>query len=285
MSKKYNNTPTKQSQIDVCILEAGRFDMLSKCLDALYREAQLVPLSIYIFDNGSDPKERLANQELFTYHPEKDPAKNVVRFEVKRSQQNLGFPQGSNEVSRMGKSPLIMFIGDDVELLPGAIERVVTKFNEQDIGIVGIKLLFPETSTHPNRPAGKVQHVGMAVNIQGMPIHPLVGWNPNLPKTKISRDVWAVTGACFTIRRNLFNKLGGFDPIYGLGTCEDLDLCMKVRQAGFRVWVDTDATGYHYVGATAEKLQVSFPIQQNRNIFMTRWQGSGQVWWDEHLFW
>ena len=287
MSKNRNRDHAlkPQAQIDVCILEAGRFDMLEKCLDALYREAQFVPLNIYIFDNGSDPKEPVAHASLLTYQPDRDPGKGVVNFQVKRSQQNMGFPVGSNEAAKMGRAPLIMFIGDDVELMPGAIEQVLQDFKDETVGIVGIKLLFPSTSTDKNRPANKVQHVGMAIDIHGTPIHPLVGWSAGHPKCGISRDVWAVTGACFTIRRNLFNKLGGFDPIYGLGTHEDLDLCMKVRSSGKRVYFDAKAQGYHYVGATAEKLRVNFPLQQNRSIFMARWQNSGQVFWNEVEWW
>jgi GT2 family glycosyltransferase len=184
----------------------------------------------------------------------------------------------------MGRSPLIMFLGDDVELKPGAIETVVRRLDDVSIGVVGAKLMFPKNSLHPNRPAGKVQHVGLTLNVRGEITHPLIGWNPDHPKTSISRDVWAVTGACFTIRRSLFNRFGGFDPVFGLGTCEDVDLCMKVRQAGFRVFLDAEAQGYHYVGASAEKLQVAFPVQQNQQIFMNRWARSGLVYWTEYEY-
>lgn len=284
-NRKHNTVSTNKAVLDVCILEAGRYDMLGKCLDALYQEAQTTPLNIYILDNGSDFKERQANQNLMEYQPEKDPAHGVVKFQVKRSEQNLGFPVGSNTAARMGTAPLVMFIGDDVELKPGAIKQIVKDFNDPTVGIVGIKLLFPSDSVAQGRPAGKVQHVGMAVNIRGDAFHPLIAWSADNPKTKISRDVWAVTGACFTIRRDVFQKLGGFDPVYGLGTYEDLDLCMKVRQSGGRVYFDAKAEGYHYVGATAEKLKVSFPLQQNKMIFMSRWQPAGLVWWNENEYW
>ena len=94
-----------------------------------------------------------------------------------------------------------------------------------------------------------------------------------------------MTGACFSIRRDLFNKLGGWDRVYGKGTYEDSDLCMKVRQSGSRVFLDAEAQGYHYVGATAEKRQEPFPLQQNKQIFMSRWQNSGLVYWTEYAFW
>lgn len=285
MSRKRNNTKKEPAFIDVCIVEAGRFDMLADCLDALYREAQTVPLSIYILTNGVSSGELLDNQHLLTYQPDKDPAHGVKNFEVKKSPQNLGFPVGSNTCAKMGNSPLILFLGDDVVLQPGAIEKVVRRFDEQNIGIVGMKLLFPETSTNAQRPAGKVQHVGLGMSVRGVPIHPLIGWSADNPKTCKSKDVWAVTGAAFTIRRSIFSMVKGFDPIFGLGTFEDLDLCMKARQMGKRVFLEAEATGYHYVGATAEKLNTPFPLQQNGNMFMSRWQNSGQVFWNEYEWW
>lgn len=286
MSKNRSRHEVKQSApIDIAILTAGRFDLLAKCLDAVYREAQLIPLNIQILDNGSDAKERAEHGELFVYQSDKDPNKGVMSFTTKRLSQNMGFPVGANESARMGKSPLIMFLSDDIELLPGAIERVVDRFKDETISVVGIKLMFPPTSVDKNRPAGKTQHCGLAVNVRGDIIHPLVGWSANNPKTNVSRDVWAVTGACFSIRRNIFNKFGGWDVAYGMGTFEDADLCMKTRQSGGRVFFDATAQGYHYVGATAEKLQKSFPLQQNKQTFMSRWQNSGLVYWTEYTFW
>ena len=78
-------------------------------------------------------------------------------------------------------------------------------------------MLFPTNSTSRNRPAGKIQHVGLALDIHANVTHPLIGWSPENPKTQISREVFATTGALFTIRTALFHEVGGFDPIYGLG--------------------------------------------------------------------
>jgi GT2 family glycosyltransferase len=282
---RHRNEPVSKTEIDVAVLTAGRFDLLAKCLDSIYREAQLIPLNIHILDNGSDAKERQAHSDLFVYQKEKDPQGNVKDFKVKRLSSNLGFAAGANENARMGKSNLIMFISDDIELLPGAVEKVVRRFDEPNIGVVGMRLMFPLTSTDKNRPAGKTQHCGLAINVRGDIIHPLVGWSASHPKTNISRDVWGVTGACFSIRRSLFNRLGGWDVVYGAGTFEDADLCAKVRQSGNRVFIEAEAQAYHYVGATAEKLQKPFPMQQNKQTFMARWQNSGLVYWTESDFW
>lgn len=290
MSKKKQRNPThkslsKSAAIDVVITTAGRFDMLEKCLDALYREAQTVPLSIILIDNNSSIEERNKFLHLFQYHPEKDAGHGVIAFHTKRLAQNTGFPQSNNDGARLGHAPLIMFVNDDVELHEGSLSKIVQCFVDQTVGIVGIKLIFPPNSASPIRPAGKVQHIGLALNIRGEVIHPLVGWSPDSPKTNVLRDAWAVTGACLTIRRNLFQKVGGFDTVYGMGTFEDADLCMKVRKMGLRVHVRTDATAYHYAGATQEKKRWGYPLQMNLQIFQSRWGNSGLLIWDEYSYW
>lgn len=272
MSKRNRNKNTRVSAIvDVVVTTAGRFDMLRECLAAL--DKQETPHNTYIVDIASDAEERIANQDIFE-------SRNS-----KRLQQNVGFPSGANEGARMGSAPLILFLGDDVTLFEGTLEKMVRRMDDPTIGICGAKLIFPPTSTNPQRPAGKVQHIGLALNIRGDIIHPLVGWSPDHPKTCVSREVLATTGACYMVRRNLFSKLGGFDLVFGKGTYEDTDLCFKVRQAGFRIFVDTDARAYHYVGASVEKRKEGFPLQQNAMTFKSRWGGTPYMLWDEHSYW
>lgn len=266
--------------LDIVITSGGRFDMLAKCLDTV--SSFKLPINLWLIDNASDAEERLANEEIFT---KEYSWLNAGQKWYKRLTQSQGFPASNNEGARMGSAPLIMFLNDDVQLLSGAIEKVLQDFLDPKMGIVGIKLLFPEDSTSPIRPAGKVQHVGIALNVRGEPVHVLVGWSKDNPKTCVTRDVWAVTGACLTVRRELFNKVGGFDVVYGEGTYEDLDLCLRIRQLGFRIICNTNAIGYHYTGATQEKKKKNFPLQENLLKFRSRWQATGLMSWTEWEYW
>ena len=276
MPRNKPRTLSQKAIIDICITTAGRFDVLKTCLDAIYRDAKTIPLNICLVDNASDAEERISNSSLFE---ERDDSR-AVGFYTKRLQQNIGFPGAAHEVAKMGSSPLILFISDDVELFEGTLQKLIDTMSDNSIGICGTKNLFPETSTSSIRPAGKVQHIGLAMTIKGEIIHPLVGWSKDNPKTCITRDVFAVTGACFIIRRDLFNKAGGFDLIFGKGTYEDVDLNLKVRQLGSRIIINTDALTYHYVGATAEKRKEPFALQQNYQIFMARYMNSGMLIFD-----
>jgi GT2 family glycosyltransferase len=276
MSRKQNHKSQPKAILDVVITTGGRFDMLSKCLDALYLESEKTPLNIYIIDNASPAEERIQNEKLF--FPKED-SRNVVEFQSKRLQNHVGFPASNNEGARMGSAPLIMFLNDDVELHEGTVQKIVKSLDDPAIGVVGIKLLFSPYRNSPYYPQGKVQHVGLALDIRGDCVHPLSGWSPDNPKTKVSRDVIGVTGACLTIRRSLFNRVGGFSPEYGEGTWEDVDLCFKARQQGARVWMNCEATGYHYTNATVEKTKRGFPVGQNRLLFQSKWGDSGLMAW------
>jgi len=130
-----------------------------------------------------------------------------------------------------------------------------------------------------------VQHIGHAMDVKGMITHPLVGWDADNPKCCISQEVVSVTGAVFMIRRDVFNKAGKFMEGYGLGTWEDADLSFSVRNLGYKVFIDTEAIAYHYVGATAEKLQTGFPLGLNSMIFRARWAGSPMMVYDDWKFW
>src|SRR5512138_222353 len=111
MSRKQKNSHPK-AEIDVVIVSGGRFDMLQKCLDALYREAEQTPLSIYLIDHNTNAEEYRDNSELFA----KRDGRTVCDFQVKHLKQDIGFPASNNEGARMGSAPLLMFLNDDVEL-------------------------------------------------------------------------------------------------------------------------------------------------------------------------
>lgn len=274
-----------EPMLDIVIGTAGRFDLLEKCLNAVYREAHDHSISVILIDNGSAMQEKVINQHLFAYSPNKDLQGNI-KWQTKRLPENMGFIESANEGARMGRAPLIMFLSDDVELQPGVIDRVLRDMDDPKTGVVGIKLLFPPDSTSPIRPAGKVQHVGVALNIHADPIHPLIGWRGDHPKTCVTReDVFAVTGACFTIRRSLFEKAGHWNRMFGKGTYEDIDMCCRIRQMGYKVKLDAEAVGYHYAGATAEKRNESFALAENNARWKTAWLTSGILIWDEHLYW
>lgn len=265
------NRKSKTTILDIALLTAGRVDMFTKCVDALLPEI-LPDYRVHVHNNGHPSKEY---EEVY----KKLPGDSVII----RSNQPSGFPNGANTVIRSGNAPIVLFVTDDVFLRPGAITSLLSRMSDTSIGQCGLKLVFPEDSIDPIRPAGKVQHIGMASNIRGEMIHPLIGWSQDNPKCNIPREVLAVTGASFMIRRNVFNRVGGFDPAYGKGYFEDMDLSFKIRASGYRVFVETEAVATHVVGQTFKNQQEPVSFQQNAATFKIRWFSSTP--WSEFEIW
>lgn len=255
------NKPNTSNNLDICILTAGAFELLGECLNSIKEEIKDIPSNVYLLDNGSPFERRKQFEDLFN-HP--------IITESKRLGMNVGYPRGANTVIRMGTNRRFLFVSDDITFLPGSIHSMIKTMDEDPkIAICGMKLIFPRTSTEPGRPAGKVQHVGHTINLRGEVIHPFIGWSSDNPKTCISGERISVTGAAFMGQRSMFQKARGFNEDYGKGYFEDVEMCLNIRDLGGRIWVDCNAWGEHWVGATMQMLNNS-NLQENGMMFMQR---------------
>jgi GT2 family glycosyltransferase len=112
------------------------------------------------------------------------------------------------------------------------------------VGAVGAKLLFP---------SGRVQHAGVVLGFGGVAGHPYYrehgssrGYFDGLHSI---RNFSAVTAACMMVRRRVFDQVGGFDEEFPLNF-NDVDFCLRVRQAGYRIVWTPFAELYHYESAS-----------------------------------
>lgn len=258
-----------RTMVDIVIPIYKRWDLLRLVVEAI-PDAISVPYNVIIVDNGNPAGE--AEQFYNTVSP----IKNLIPIRVK---DNIGYPAACNLGARRKNSPFLFILTSDVVLKPGSIDNLLKSINTiatPEIGIVGMKLVFPDDSLDLNpdiRPAGKLQHIGLVTNIRGEFIHIFVGWDADHPKVNAMKEVYAVTGAAFMTKKNIWNKARGFNEAYGKGTWEDMDYCLTVRDMGYNVIVNPEAVAVHYTGATAEKANEPFPLQFNRLIFLQKWAG------------
>lgn len=208
----------------------------------------------------------------------------IPSAKIKHSAERLGFSAAANRVIRQGTSPLVLFITDDIILHEGTLEKLVRRMDNEEIGLCGLKLIFPSDSNDPNRPAGRVQHIGHAIDIRGEMTHPLIGWMPDNPKCNISRELQSVTGGVFIVRRNTFLRAGGFFEAYGKGYYEDVDLCFSIKHnTGQKIFIDTEATADHVTNASFMKAGAQIPMETNKMILRSRWGNKLEN--DNFTFW
>ncbi len=243
------------------------------------------PYRVIVVDNGTpdwqDPQGHKVSpiQQALGLREKMRPQDTFIRLE-----ENKGYPGALNAGAAKGRAPLILVWTSDVAMAPGTIAPMVRDMDEPDIGVVGVKLLFPLDES-PHGPSGKIQHAGVEFNIKGEPIHIFIGWSPDNPRVNKRVDVPAVTGALFLTRRSLWEKCGGMDLAFGKGTYEDMDYCFKVREGGARVLYEPAAWGYHYVGGSIRKGAggQGFNLGMNALLFRGRW--APRIAWSEWKRW
>lgn len=274
MSKNKNKRNVKINRnvlIDVVIPNRGKFDFLEKCLNKLPEAMGELSYNVWICDNGSKP------EEVVFY----DKYKTSSQIHATIYHNGLGYPKACNVAAKQGSAPLILILTNDVFLEPHSVEHLVRELDEPKNGVAGMKLLFPEGT--PHGPPNKVQHVGIELNIKADFYHQFVGWSPNNPKVLAKKEAFAVTGAVFLTRRSIWNRLKGFNEIYGLGTYEDVEYCVQTRKLGYNIVISQEAIGYHWVNATAADGGFAYPLNENKHIFMSR--NSKDLIWQEYKWW
>ena len=124
-----------------------------------------------------------------------------------------------------------MFLNDDTIPQAGWLEALCAPFTDPQVGITGGKLTYPD---------GRIQHAGVYLDRPDgiLTAHNVLTDEP-------SRPVEAVTGACLAIRRDTWDELDGFDTGFRNGY-EDIDLCLRARDAGWQVWYTADAHVVHH---------------------------------------
>ncbi len=181
--------------------------------------------------------------------------------EILRNEENVGFARANNQGAAVAQGEYLLFLNNDTEPHPHWLQAMVALADsDPQIGIVGAKLLYPDT--------GAIQHAGLEL-IDGIPDHVYRGVPADDPRVCCVRDLDMVTGACLMIRRELFVELGGFDTHY-LNGVEDVDLCLQVRARGYRVVYCPDAVVAHHEGTSDGRFD---HVQENLQHFAKKWQG------------
>jgi len=274
MRKKRKRKPTG-APVDIIVAVYGGLKFLKSLLNTLDQFDAGVPYNLIIADDCT-PNKR-GRGELYKYY---DSIQSRPHTKVLRSGQNRGFAGINNWASKKCSAPLILFLNSDIEIIEdGWLKHMVDEFDDWSVGVVGAKLIFPEdTGGDTKRPAGTIQHAGVAVNILGQPFHICVGWPPDDPRVNIRREHQIVTGACLMVRRNIFKQVGGFNEIYGPGNFEDCELCILTQRLGYKVVYQPKAQLVHYAGGSGN----TATAQKNEQIF--RFRMSQLMKYDDYKF-
>jgi len=235
---------------------------LEACLYALSR-TRVRPHDVIVVDNASTDDSL---QELHGF----------PRVNVLPQPNNLGFAGGANVGLAAVETEFAMLLNPDVEVAGDFGDALLSSFaSDPRIGALGALLHYPDGKT--------IQHAGGAIDRPLMTTRHLGYGSTDIDAFSTPAAVQFVTGGAMGLRLEAFRAVGGFDEQFSPVYYEDVDLCLRLRDAGWSVRVDPRLRALHHEGVTLQQSQSYFRhLHRNRLRFAVK-HLSGDEWRDEFV--
>ena len=231
---------TANPKISIIIPNKDSLDILTSCISSILKLTTYENYEIIIAENNSQ------EDKTFEYYREIESSNNRVKI-VYWSEKRFNYSKINNFAVKYASGEQILFLNNDVEIItPNWIEEMLMYSQRSNVGAVGIKLYYPDDT---------IQHAGVVL---GLGAHRVAGHLfYGLPRNEvgymgrlwISQNMSAVTGACMMVRKEMLEKVGmlttDFSSSFG-----DIDLCMKIRKAGYLIVWTPHVEAYHYESKT-----------------------------------
>ncbi|MDR6714139.1 GT2 family glycosyltransferase [Pseudomonas hunanensis] len=229
--------------IDVVIVNWNSGKQIRDCIASLRASIAAGQVRVIVVDNGStDGSDQGLEQEGVS---------------VLRTGANLGFARACNLGAAEGSSPFVLFLNPDAAVYPGTLDYVLGYMRDPhnaQVGVCGVQL--EEESGHVARSCTRLpttaSFLAHAVGLDR--IQPRLGFFMAEWAHDNDRTVDHVIGAFYLIRRELFDRLQGFDERFFV-YLEDLDLSKRVKDQGYRIEFLTKVKAFHKGGGTSDQVK------------------------------
>lgn len=218
--------------VSVIIPNKDEKESLKKCLDSVMELTSYSNYEILIIENNS------TSEEIFHYYEE---LKTNEKIRVIAWEGEFNYSAINNYAVSYARGEYLLFLNNDITVInPRWMEELLGHCQRKEVGAVGAKLYYPDDT---------IQHAGCVIGMGGIAGHMFVNMQRSrtgyLHKASIQQDMSAVTAACMMMKRRVFAQVGGFSEELKVAF-NDIDLCLKVRQAGYLIVYNPYAELYHY---------------------------------------
>lgn len=218
--------------ISILIPNKDHIDDLQKCLDSIREKSTYQNWEMIVIENNS------TEQATFDYYAEiqKDSRIRVVTWT-----DEFNYSAINNFGAKSAKGEYVLLLNNDVEIItPDWMEQMLMFAQRDDVGAVGAMLYYPDDT---------VQHAGVILGIGGVAGHAHKYFPRNsygyMSRMTIAQNYSCVTAACVLISRSVWDEVEGLDETFKVAF-NDVDLCMRIRKAGYLVVWTPYAELYHY---------------------------------------
>lgn len=229
--------------LSVIIVTFNGRDLVRACLRTTPASFGTLTGEIIVVDNGSrDGTPEMVASEFPSVH-------------LIATGENLGFAAGNNRGLQVAQGRVIVFLNPDTEPAPGALALLAAALDgDATLGIVGPRLVYGDGSQQPSVRAFPTFSVSLLVLLK---LYRLARWLPAVRRYDAAdfdydrpSDVDQLMGACLAMTSSLAAEMQGFDQRYWMWF-EEVDLCLRVKQAGYRVRYVPEAQVLHRLSQSA----------------------------------
>lgn len=208
--------------------------LLDTCVTSILAKTSYSNYEVLCIDNGSTAPE---TARLIDELQQRDKRVRVIRHDVPFNYSTI-----NNFAATQARGEHFLFLNNDTEVISVEwIEAMLEHSQRPEIGVVGAKLLYADNT---------IQHAGVVVGMGGVAGHGhlfLPKDNPGyFGRPQLVQRLSAVTFACAMVRRDVFEQVGGLNEVDLKIAFNDVDFCLRVREAGYQVIYTPYAVLYHY---------------------------------------
>lgn len=242
--------------LSIIIVNWNAKDYLKKCIASILALTSDITYEIVVIDSASfDGADAMLKQ----CYPQ-------VRFI--QSDRNIGFAKANNTAFKASSGSHILFLNPDTELVVPAINIMFDHLQKlPKAGAIGCKLLNADGSVQTSCIQSFPTIINQLLSSEFLravfPKSALWGMKSLFDTKNRPAEVEMLSGACIMSKRTLFERVGLFSEDYFM-YAEDLDLCYKIRQAGYINYYTPDAVVIHFGGASTEKGPRDFSVVMMR---------------------
>ena len=231
---KTDYTITKPGRVSILIPSCDHSSDLRTCVESIYRRSTYEDLEIIVIENNSrEPATFRCYEKLQKEH------KNLKVI----TWQGTGFNYSAlnNFGAKEATGEYLLLLNNDTEVIsPRWIEEMLMYAQQDRVGCVGAKLLYPDNT---------IQHAGIGFGFLTLAAHMHknfpVGHPGYMGRLVYAQDVYAVTAACLMVRKSVYEQVNGLDESFAVAF-NDVDFCVRVREAGYINVFTPFAQLYHY---------------------------------------
>ncbi|PZR49122.1 glycosyltransferase family 2 protein [Paraburkholderia fungorum] len=228
--------PPSPPKVSILIPTRDGLKLLEQCINSVFEKTIYSNYEIILIDNGSTEPETIAYFEKL---------KQDARVRVIRDESPFNFSALNNRAAAIATGELLCLMNNDIQVISHDwLDEMVSLAVQPQNGAIGACLWYPNDV---------LQHGGVIVGLGGVAghMHHMMrrGHFGYFARGVAMQNLSAVTAACLVIRKSVYDEVGGFDETLAVAF-NDVDFCLRVREAGYRnVWTPY-AELYHHESAS-----------------------------------